>query len=98
MLATVAFCSVLFDFQGLWVSLMPDEMQAQLHREWGMDPWDTEVQAVMANALGAAAEGDANAAFFSMHTAEKVYDSLNPDEIAARMGECLDVYRAAAEK
>ena len=96
MLATGAFCSVLFDFQGLWVSLMPDEMQAQLHREWGMDPWDTEVQAVMANALGAAAEGDAQAALFSMHTAEKTYDSLDAAEITARMSECLDVYRSVA--
>lgn len=96
MLSTVAFCSVLFDFQGLWVSLLPDDMQAELHTQWGFDPWDTAVQDVMANAVGAAAEGDTGAALHAMNTAEKGYDSLSPDEIATEMDNCVDLYRILA--
>ena len=96
MLTTVAFCSVLFDYQGLWVSLLPDDMQGAIHSEWGVDPWDTEVQAVMARSVGAAAEGNGAAALHAMNAAEKEYQGLTPDDITVRMGECLDLYRVLA--
>ena len=88
MLATAAMCAVMFDFAGLWVNLLPDELKAEIHTELGFDPWDDKQYDAMATVLGAAAESDARTAWLALIEAEKRYDQMSAQEIIDETLDC----------
>jgi hypothetical protein len=98
MLETVALCTVLFDFSGLWLSFLPPPMQDDVHAEIGFDPWDEEVIEAMSTALAAAASGDGRASWLALHNAEKAYDRMSPDEIVKQTISCGKRYSFLASR
>lgn len=96
MLETVALCTVLFDFSGLWISFLPQPMQNDVHAEIGFDPWEEEVVDTMSIALASAASGDGRATWLALHNAEKVYDRMSADEIVKQTIACGKRYSFAA--
>ncbi|WP_157058883.1 hypothetical protein [Loktanella sp. 5RATIMAR09] len=98
MLETVALCTVLFDFSGLWISFLPPQMQDEVHAEIGFDPWDEEVIDAMSTALAAAASSDGRAGWLALHNAEKTYDRMSADEIVKQTISCGKRYSFLASQ
>lgn len=92
MLATAAMCAVLFDFAGLWVNALPDELKAEIHTELGFDPWDDKQYDAMATVLGASAESDARTAWLALIEAEKRYDQMSAREVVDETLACAKRY------
>ena len=98
MLETVALCTVLFDYSGIWISYLPGEMKTEVEENIGFDPWSGEVQSAMTKALGTVAESDAMAAWQALHSAEKLYDEMDAAQIVAETLACAERYSAIIEK
>jgi hypothetical protein len=88
MLESVALCVVLFDWEAVRLSYLPEKLQEEWTSELGLDVEDVD----LSGPLGVAADGDARAALSAVHNAEIQMFKMSGDETRSEVLSCARRY------
>lgn len=88
MLEEFAFCTVVLDQGGLWISFLPEQMKNTVFDSLGFDPWGDDAISALRTSIGVASGGDTDKALTALFEAEKRYHALTVDQVKGALNEC----------